>query len=91
MTLVLFAIVMYFLPSIIAHNKRDFAGIFLLNFFLGWTVVGWIIALVWALAADTRAPVLIVSGPAGGRFCCQCGALAHPSARFCGVCGRPVW
>jgi Superinfection immunity protein len=91
MTLVLFAIVMYFLPSIIAHNKRDFAGIFLLNFFLGWTVIGWIVAFIWACAASSvHSPVMIVAGPAGGHFCCQCGAMAHPAARFCGVCGRPV-
>jgi hypothetical protein len=90
MTLVLLAVVMYFLPAIIAHNKRDFAGIFLLNFFLGWTVIGWFIALIWACASDVHAPVMIVAGPAGGRFCCQCGALAHSAARYCGVCGRPV-
>jgi hypothetical protein len=90
MTLILLAIVMYFLPAIIAHNKRDFAGIFMLNFFLGWTVIGWIIALIWACASDVHSPVMIVAGPAGGRFCCQCGSLAHSGARFCGSCGRPV-
>lgn len=44
----------YFLPSIIAlaRSKRDTLAIFLLNFFLGWTGIGWIIALVWALKAD---------------------------------------
>ena len=46
--------VMYFLPSIIAlaRSKRDIVGIVLLNFFLGWTMIGWVVALVWALKTD---------------------------------------
>ena len=47
-------IVIYFLPSIIAaaRSKRDLLSIFWLNFFLGWTAIGWIIALVWAVKTD---------------------------------------
>jgi hypothetical protein len=54
-----FGFVMYFLPSILAlaRNKRDIAAIILLNFFLGWTMVGWIIALVWAVKTD--APMMV--------------------------------
>jgi hypothetical protein len=50
--------VMYFLPSIIAlaRSKRDLLAIFLLNLFLGWSVIGWIVALVWAAKND--APVM---------------------------------
>ena len=46
--------VMYFLPSIIAlvRSKRDTLAIFLLNLFLGWSVIGWIVALVWAAKND---------------------------------------
>jgi hypothetical protein len=49
--------VMYFLPSIIAmmRSKRDTLAIFLLNLFLGWSVIGWIIALVWAAKHDVPA------------------------------------
>ena len=44
----------YFLPTIIAavRQKRKMLGVVLLNALAGWTVVGWIIALVWAFAAD---------------------------------------
>lgn len=51
-------LVLYFLPSIIAlaRSKRDTLAIFLLNFFLGWSVIGWIVALVWAAKHD--APVV---------------------------------
>ncbi len=49
-----FGFVMYFLPSIIAlaRSKRDITAIVLLNFFLGWTMIGWVVALVWALKTD---------------------------------------
>lgn len=44
----------YFLPSIIAaaRSKRDLLSIFILNFLLGWTALGWMVALIWALKAD---------------------------------------
>jgi len=49
-----FGFVMYFLPSIvaIARSKRDAVSIIVLNLFLGWTAIGWVIALVWALKQD---------------------------------------
>ena len=51
--------VMYFLPTIIAlvRSKRDSLAIFLLNLFLGITVIGWIVALVWAAKHDAPAVV----------------------------------
>jgi hypothetical protein len=54
-----FGLVMYFLPSIIAlaRSKRDLLAIFLLNFFLGWSVIGWIVSLVWAAKND--APMMV--------------------------------
>jgi Superinfection immunity protein len=44
----------YFLPTIIAfaRSKRDAMSIFLLNLFLGWTLIGWVVALVWAAKHD---------------------------------------
>ena len=49
-----FGFVMYFLPSIVAfaRSKRDAVSILMLNLFLGWTAIGWVIALVWALKQD---------------------------------------
>lgn len=43
----------YFLPAIIAyHRNRPNAGaIFALNTFLGWTLIGWVGALVWSLTS----------------------------------------
>jgi len=49
-----FGFFMYFLPSIIAvvRSKRDTLAIFLLNLFLGWSVIGWFVALIWAAKND---------------------------------------
>jgi T4 superinfection immunity protein len=88
MFFLMFCGLMYFLPSILGHNKRPFAGIFLLNFFLGWTVIGWICALVWACAAEPRIPVYVVPGQV--RHCCRCGATAPGVAHFCWACGAHV-
>lgn len=54
-----FGFVMYFLPTIIAliKSKRDTVAILLLNLFLGWSVIGWIIALIWAARNDTPVAV----------------------------------
>jgi Superinfection immunity protein len=49
-----FGFLLYFLPTIIAfaRSKRDTTAILLLNIFLGWTMIGWIVALVWAARND---------------------------------------
>jgi len=82
---------LYFLPAIIGRDKSDAGAIFLLNLFLGWTVVGWVAALIWACAADVRAvPVRFVPVASSGRFCSQCGTLSVVGAHFCVACGRAV-
>lgn len=35
----------YFLPSLAARGKSSFGSVFVVNLFLGWTIIGWIIAL----------------------------------------------
>ena len=50
--LILIVLVIYFVPSIIAKGKPNFAAIFMLNLLLGWTVLGWIGALIWSLTGD---------------------------------------
>jgi T4 superinfection immunity protein len=40
----------YFLPGIVATSRHhpNMDTIFVLNLCLGWTILGWILALVWA-------------------------------------------
>ena len=58
------ALALYFLPTIIAQQRkhRSFGGIFALNFLLGWSLLGWIGALVWALS-NPQPVVIVQNGP----------------------------
>lgn len=50
----LFLIALYFVPTIItcSKKKKNTVAIVCVNFFLGWTFLGWILALVWSLTED---------------------------------------
>jgi hypothetical protein len=51
----------YLLPFWIAFARRYHVGkVFLMNFFLGWTFIGWVISLVWACQSKPRSydPIL---------------------------------
>ncbi len=50
--LIALVLVVYFLPSFIAllRQHKNKLAIFLLNLFLGWTVLGWVSSLVWSVA-----------------------------------------
>jgi hypothetical protein len=53
--LLLWAAIFYFVPSLIALIRgNNFASIFAVNLFLGWSLVGWVVALAWALSARTN-------------------------------------
>ena len=58
--LILLLAVAYFLPFLVAliRSKRNKVPILIVNLFFGWTLLGWVIALVWAFAHDAPiAPV----------------------------------
>ena len=42
----------YLIPTIFGRKKRNAAAIAVLNLYLGWTVIGWIVALVCASIKD---------------------------------------
>jgi len=54
MVLLLALLPVYFLPTISAQlgHRRNTAAIFALNLLLGWTLLGWVAALVWAMVKD---------------------------------------
>ena len=48
---------LYFAPSLVAWGRKNHtSAIFALNLFLGWTVVGWVVALVMALWSNHAKP-----------------------------------
>ncbi len=46
----------YFVPTIVAavRQTRNLVYIILLNLLMGWTFVGWVAALVWAIVAEKK-------------------------------------
>ena len=44
----------YFLPTVVAgfRGHKNTLAIFLLNLFLGWTLFGWLGALIWSVLAQ---------------------------------------
>lgn len=88
----LISLFLYFLPAFLARNKPNFTSILILNILAGWTFIGWIIALVWALSSDSQprlAAQAQTTSPAagGGLFCTSCGQPCPAGARFCSACG----
>ncbi|HXD94236.1 MAG TPA: superinfection immunity protein [Bacteroidia bacterium] len=52
--LILVVLLIYFLPTIVVGKKSFAMQVFLLNLLLGWTFLGWVIALVWAAKKEDR-------------------------------------
>ena len=93
----LVSLFLYFLPAYLARNKSNFTAILVLNLLAGWTFIGWIIALVWALSTNSQrqaatppqptATGTSQPGSSGSFFCNSCGKPCGAGARFCSACG----
>jgi hypothetical protein len=53
MEFAILGLLMMFLPSLIAlvRGHHNAFAIFLTNLLLGWTIIGWLIALIWSTTA----------------------------------------
>ena len=62
MSILLTLFLLYWLPTIIAvvRHAPSALGVAMVNFFLGWTVIGWFLALVWALAVHAGPHVIVI-------------------------------
>ena len=93
---------LHFTPAFIAGSlqKRNTLAIFLLNLFLGWTFLGWLVALFWAVmheqprsavapATDlTEMSELRQHPTRPSRKCPFCAELIRSEAVVCRFCGR---
>ena len=67
----LLGFIIYFIPTIIVccNRHRNTAGIILINVLLGWTGIGWLVALIWSVVSptvQTVAPVIIYNNSGSG-------------------------
>jgi hypothetical protein len=53
----LLLLIIYFVPALVAgcRHHRNAMAIAVLNTLLGWTLLGWVAAFVWACTNDRRA------------------------------------
>jgi hypothetical protein len=51
---IIFGISVFLLPTIVAvvGRRRNASAILILNLLGGWTIIGWVAALVWAVVAQ---------------------------------------
>lgn len=51
-------VIIYFIPAVIAFARsvRNAGSVLVINLFLGWTLVGWIVALAMAVRTKDRDP-----------------------------------
>lgn len=54
--LIVIGIYIYIAPSIIAYNRKHHQNMAItaLNILLGWSIIGWIVALIWSLSATVK-------------------------------------
>jgi len=52
--LILIGILIYFLPAIIANEKKNSTIIFWMNLFFGGTGIGWFIVFIWACVSEPK-------------------------------------
>ncbi len=48
----LIGLAIYFVPTVVAslRNHRNVLAIAIVNLLFGWSCIGWVVALIWALA-----------------------------------------
>lgn len=86
------AVVMYFVPAIVAgaFKHPNATGIGVLNFFLGWTVIGWVVALVWAFTLPKPSAETVSADDEGMRACPYCAEPIRAAAIKCKHCGSEL-
>jgi hypothetical protein len=75
------------------RRKRNLPAIFLVNLLLGWSVIGWAVALIWAVSTEivnVNAGQPSSATPPLSSSCFRCGRSTQPRVRFCANCGAAL-
>ena len=92
----------YFTPVLIAvlRKHRFTTAIGLINFLLGWTIVGWMAAIVWAVNKDVREtaedpepmaePLYSMNEPSWNDLAAESQAAGKEAAKKCPFCAEEI-
>jgi len=74
---------------IVARSRavNNVPQIFVLNLFLGWTLLGWVFALIWAVRPVQKKEFVPSSARSSLKACPKCDFSSQPEALFCMKCG----
>lgn len=79
--ILIIAALLYFVPTVVAIGKKGARGPIVANIFLGWSLVGWVFALGWAIYLPKKIEE---------RVCPHCAETIKAAADVCRFCGRDV-
>ena len=86
---------LYFIPTIVANKRgrKNKGAIFVLNLLLGWSFVGWVVALVWAAKEDDGAAASVqpdIENAPATKTCPHCAETVKAAAKVCKHCGSAL-
>ena len=88
------AAALYFVPAYVGRKKPNATTVLVVNLFLGWTFIGWVVALARATSNPplpvATPPTTHVASTPTGRICPFCAEDIKPAAIVCKHCGRDL-
>lgn len=90
--LLILAVVFYFLPALIAdkRNAANSSTIGWINLFFGWTILGWLGMLIWAVTDAPEAAETAERVDPQLRDCPACYSRIDPRATICPHCRTAI-
>jgi len=88
---IIFIFGLYFLPSLNAYSKtnKNRGSVLVINLFLGWTFIGWVVALAMSASSDVE-KIEIKEQPSKEMHCPFCHELIKAKAKICRFCNKDL-